>query len=160
MVLRRAGRGEPPAAGECERAEASCHASSCSRGDPVDARRICETERNLRRHAFIRDARVTPTRVTNEAVRARVEVFDAWSITGAVNLRSGSAVVGVFVRAVFATLRRRAAWDGIAGGRRLLERWRRDDAGWISDAPTTGALAAASVGNTIALGGRPGQPTV
>jgi hypothetical protein len=27
------------------------------------------------------------------------------------------AVVGVFVRAVFATLRRRAAWNGIAGGR-------------------------------------------
>ena len=27
------------------------------------------------------------------------------------------AVIGVFLRAVFATLRRRAAWDGIAGGR-------------------------------------------
>lgn len=27
------------------------------------------------------------------------------------------AVVGVFLRAVFATLRRRAAWDGVAGGR-------------------------------------------
>jgi len=27
------------------------------------------------------------------------------------------AVVGVFVHTVFATLRRRATWDGIAGGR-------------------------------------------
>lgn len=27
------------------------------------------------------------------------------------------AVVGVFLRAVFAALRRRAAWDGVAGGR-------------------------------------------
>ena len=130
------------------------------------------------------------------------------------------AVVGVFVRAVFATLRRRAAWDGIAGGRsgavailqrfggalnlnvhihalvldggytqdatghiafhpvgdftaldvaetlqnaqvgitRLLEGWRRDDAGWADDAPVTGALAAASVENTVALGRRRGQP--
>ncbi len=129
------------------------------------------------------------------------------------------AVVGVFVRAVFATLRRRAAWDGIAGGRsgavailqrfggalnlnvhihalvldgcytkqrtgrvafhevghltaldvaetlhaaqvgitRLVERWHRDDAGWIDEAPATGALAAASVGNTVALGTRRGQ---
>lgn len=56
-------------------------------GDRVDARRIQETERNLRRYAFLRDARVTPTRVSEAAVWARVEVFDAWSITGAVNLR-------------------------------------------------------------------------
>jgi hypothetical protein len=130
------------------------------------------------------------------------------------------AVVGVFVRAVFATLRRRAAWDGLAGGRsgavtilqrfggslnlnvhvhalvldgcyvkdgprrvafhpggdftaldvaetlqdvqvgiaRLLERWRRDDAGWVEDAPATGVLAAASVENLAALGERRGQP--
>jgi hypothetical protein len=76
------------------------------------------------------------------------------------------AVVGVFVHAVFATLRRRAAWDGIAGGRsgadgltaldaaetlqhvhagitHLVERWRHDDAGWMDDAPATSALAAA-----------------
>lgn len=56
-------------------------------GERVDAGRIHETERNLRRYAFIRDARVTPTRVSNESVWARVDVFDAWSITGAVNLR-------------------------------------------------------------------------
>lgn len=56
-------------------------------GEPVNARRIRETERNLRRYAFIRDARVTPTRVSEGAVWARVDVFDAWSITGAVNLR-------------------------------------------------------------------------
>jgi hypothetical protein len=56
-------------------------------GDRVDAGRIHETERNLRRYAFIREARVTPMRVTNEAVWARVDVFDAWSITGAVNVR-------------------------------------------------------------------------
>jgi hypothetical protein len=130
------------------------------------------------------------------------------------------AVVGVFVRAVFATLRRRAAWDGLAGGRsgavtilqrfggslnlnvhvhalvldgcyvkdgpsrvafhpggdfttldvaetlqdvqvgiaRLLERWLRDDAGWVEDAPATGVLAAASVENLAALGERRGQP--
>lgn len=56
-------------------------------GDKVDAGRIRETERNLRRYGFIRDARVTPTRVTGETVWARVDVFDAWSITGAVNVR-------------------------------------------------------------------------
>jgi catechol 2,3-dioxygenase-like lactoylglutathione lyase family enzyme len=130
------------------------------------------------------------------------------------------AVVGVFVRAVSATLRRRAAWDGLAGGRsgavtilqrfggalnlnvhlhtlvldgcytqdaagrlafhpvgdftaldvaetlqaaqvgiaRLLDRWRRDDAGWMDEAPATGALAAASVQGLAALGGDGGQP--
>jgi hypothetical protein len=133
------------------------------------------------------------------------------------------AVVGIFLRAVFATLRRRAVWDGIQGGRsgavtilqrfggalnlnvhihalvldgcyaerggkragpvsfrpvgdvtavdvaetlqhaqvgitRLLERWPRDDAGWEDAAPVTGALAAASVENLAALGGRRGQP--
>jgi catechol 2,3-dioxygenase-like lactoylglutathione lyase family enzyme len=129
------------------------------------------------------------------------------------------AVVGAFLRAVFATLRRRARWDGIAGGRsgavtvlqrfggalnlnvhihalvldgcytqapggrfvfhavdectsldvaetlhdaqiritRLLERWHRDDAGWVEDAPAAGALAAASVENTVAFGERRGE---
>jgi hypothetical protein len=41
--------------------------------------------------------------------------------------------------------------------RRLLERWPRQDAGWRGDAPATGALAAASVENTAALGARRGQ---
>jgi len=130
------------------------------------------------------------------------------------------AVVGVFLRAVFALLRRRAAWDGVAGGRggavtilqrfggalnlnvhvhalvldgcyvqgparqvrfhpideftpldvaetlhdaqvgitRLLERWPRDDAGWVEEAPATGILAAASVEHVVALGHRRGQP--
>ena len=40
------------------------------------------------------------------------------------------AVVGTFLRAVFATLRRRATWDGIAGGRSgavaILQRGPRD----------------------------------
>ena len=150
------------------------------------------------------------------------------------------AVIGVFVRAVFATLRRRAAWrpsevtrattggpevqrrpvtGGVPGGRggavailqrfggalnlnvhihalvlegcyrrdstgrcvfhpvgeltsldvaetlqhaqvgiaRLLARWPRDDAGWSEEAPATGALAAASVEHTVALGERRGQ---
>ncbi len=61
-------------------------------GDPVDARRIHETERNLRRYSFIRDARVTPARVTNDAAWARVEVSDAWSLRGGVNLsRAGGS---------------------------------------------------------------------
>jgi hypothetical protein len=130
------------------------------------------------------------------------------------------ALIGVFVRAVFATLRRRAIWNGLAGGRsgavtvlqrfggalnlnlhvhalvldgcyvktgserptfhavrdltaldvaetlqaaqvgitRLLERWRRDDAGWADEAPATGVLAAASVEHTVAFGERRGQP--
>jgi hypothetical protein len=130
------------------------------------------------------------------------------------------ALIGVFVRAVFATLRQRAIWDGLAGGRsgavtvlqrlgralnlnlhvhalvldgcyvktgserptfhsicdltaldvaetlqaaqvgitRLLERWRRDDAGWADAAPATGVPAAASVEHTVAFGERRGQP--
>ena len=56
-------------------------------GETVDAGRIRETERNLRRYAFIREARVTPMRVTNEAVWARVDVFDAWSLNGSVSVR-------------------------------------------------------------------------
>ncbi len=55
-------------------------------GEPVDAERIRETERNLRRHAFIRDARIVPVRVGDSAVTARVEIDDAWSLLGNVDL--------------------------------------------------------------------------
>jgi len=44
-----------------------------------------------------------------------------------------------------------------AGITHLVERWRRDDAGWMDDAPATSALAAASVQNAVAPGGRVGQ---
>jgi len=55
-------------------------------GEPVDAQRIRETERNLRRHAFIRDARIVPMRVADSTVTARVEIDDAWSLLGNVDL--------------------------------------------------------------------------
>jgi hypothetical protein len=41
---------------------------------------------------------------------------------------------------------------------RLVERWRRAEAGWMEDAPVAGALAAASVENTRAFGAGRGQP--
>jgi hypothetical protein len=44
---------------------------------------------------------------------------------------------------------------GIAG---LVGRWRRDDAGWVDEAPATSALAVGSVQNTVALWAQPGQP--
>jgi hypothetical protein len=40
---------------------------------------------------------------------------------------------------------------------RLVERWHRDDAGWVKEAPVTGVLAAASVESTVASGERRGQ---
>ena len=49
-------------------------------GDPVDARRIQETERNLRRLSFVRDARIVPVRAGDRSVWARVEMDDAWSL--------------------------------------------------------------------------------
>ena len=55
-------------------------------GDTVDAERIRETERNLRRHAFIRDARIVPVQVGDSAVTARVEIDDAWSLLGNIDL--------------------------------------------------------------------------
>jgi hypothetical protein len=55
-------------------------------GDTVDARRIQETERNLRRLAFVRDARVIPARADADSVWVRVEVADAWSLQADVNL--------------------------------------------------------------------------
>jgi hypothetical protein len=56
-------------------------------GDRVDARRIRETERNLRAQPFIRDAHITPSRVSGAAVWARVDVVDAWSLRGSGSLR-------------------------------------------------------------------------
>ena len=55
-------------------------------GEPVDAERIRETERNLRRHAFIRDARIVPVRPEGSTVSARIEVDDAWSLNGNLDL--------------------------------------------------------------------------
>jgi hypothetical protein len=63
-------------------------------GDTVDARRIRETERNLRRYSFVRDARIAPDRVADHSVWARVEVFDAWSLDAGVALsRAGGTTV-------------------------------------------------------------------
>ena len=55
-------------------------------GELVDAERIRETERNLRRHAFIRDARIVPVGVEGSAVSARVEIDDSWSLVGNIDL--------------------------------------------------------------------------
>jgi hypothetical protein len=55
-------------------------------GQPVDAQRVHETERNLRRLAFIRDARIVPVRLDDATVSARVEVDDAWSLNGNVDV--------------------------------------------------------------------------
>jgi catechol 2,3-dioxygenase-like lactoylglutathione lyase family enzyme len=41
---------------------------------------------------------------------------------------------------------------------RLLARWRRDDAGWVEEAPASGMLAVASAENTVALGALRGRP--
>lgn len=51
-------------------------------GDKVDARRIHETERNLRALEFVRDASIVPVGVSNGTVWARVLVRDAWSLKG------------------------------------------------------------------------------
>jgi hypothetical protein len=62
-------------------------------GEPVDARRIRETERNLRRHPFVREARILPVQEEGNAVSARVEVYDAWSLLGNIDLtRTGGNV--------------------------------------------------------------------
>jgi hypothetical protein len=59
-------------------------------GEVVDAERIRETERNLRRHPFVREARIVPLVGDDARVVARVEVDDAWSLVGNVDLsRSG-----------------------------------------------------------------------
>ncbi len=55
-------------------------------GEVVDARRILETERNLRQLPFVRDARVLPGAVDATSVRARVEVADAWSLQADIEL--------------------------------------------------------------------------
>jgi len=68
-------------------------------GDAVDVQRIHETERNLRRYSFIRDARIVPGSVSTEGVRARVEVFDAWSLDAGVDFSrtGGTTAWGVNV---------------------------------------------------------------
>lgn len=59
-------------------------------GDGVDAQRIRETERNLRRQEFVRDARIVPVEIAGISAAARVEVYDAWSLLGNVDVsRSG-----------------------------------------------------------------------
>jgi hypothetical protein len=55
-------------------------------GEVVDARRIQETERNLRRLTFVREARIIPVRADDQSVRARVEVSDAWSLLADLDL--------------------------------------------------------------------------
>ncbi|MEW6758496.1 MAG: hypothetical protein AB1347_09775 [Acidobacteriota bacterium] len=53
-----------------------------SPGDPVDARTIRETERNLRALPFVRDASVRPQPLEGGSVWAVVEVRDTWSLQG------------------------------------------------------------------------------
>jgi len=66
-------------------------------GDVVNAARIHETERNLRRYAFIHEARLVPVVEPNGQVRVRVDVTDAWSLTPGLTLgRTGGATTWGF----------------------------------------------------------------
>lgn len=58
-----------------------------SAGEKVDARRIRETERNLRARRYIREARVEARAGEEGAVVARVIVHDTWSLHGGVKFR-------------------------------------------------------------------------
>ena len=49
-------------------------------GDPVSARHIHETERQLRGLDFLKDAEIVPEPLGNGAVRAHVRVRDAWTL--------------------------------------------------------------------------------
>jgi hypothetical protein len=49
-------------------------------GEKVDARRIFETERNLRNLDFIREAAIVPVLEEDGSVTARVTTWDAWSL--------------------------------------------------------------------------------
>lgn len=49
-------------------------------GETVDARRIRETERNLRALPFIREAAIVPVLGEDGSVTARVTTWDAWSL--------------------------------------------------------------------------------
>jgi hypothetical protein len=51
-------------------------------GEAVDARKMRETERNLRSLNFVRDASVRPQSFEGGAVWALVEVWDTWSLQG------------------------------------------------------------------------------
>ena len=59
-------------------------------GDPVNARRIYETERLLRTLAFIKDAHIDPVVQADGTVAARVRVRDAWTT----QVNSGFSSVG------------------------------------------------------------------
>jgi len=54
-------------------------------GKPIRARRIRETERNLRAYDYIREASIRPVRAKDGSLTARVTVQDAWSLRGGVN---------------------------------------------------------------------------
>ena len=56
-------------------------------GDPVDARVIRETERNLRERSWIREASIVPARGRQGALVARVVVHDTWSLKGGLKFR-------------------------------------------------------------------------
>lgn len=49
-------------------------------GEKVDARRIRETERNLRALTYIREATIVPVLAEDGSVTARVTTWDAWSL--------------------------------------------------------------------------------
>jgi hypothetical protein len=61
-------------------------------GDLVNAARIHETERNLRRYPFIRDVRIVAQPAPDGTAGARVEVIDAWSLDAGVTLGRAGAV--------------------------------------------------------------------
>jgi hypothetical protein len=107
-------------------------------GDRVDAGRIQETERNLRRLAFVREARIVPVRMSDQSAWARVEVDDAWSLQADLDLRQagGSRTWGLRIeelnllgrgkRAVFAherNLERTASGVGYTDPQFLGSRW-------------------------------------
>lgn len=71
-------------------------------GEKVDARRIRETERNLRARSYIRDARIEPRAGEDGAVVARVIVHDTWSLHGGLKFRyeGGDVEWGVDVEEV------------------------------------------------------------
>ena len=81
-------------------------------GEVANAQRIRETERNLRRHPFIREARIVPVPAEGNAVSARVEVDDAWSLGGGVDLSQSGGNLEWSVRVDEVNL--------LGGGKRLF----------------------------------------
>ena len=62
------------------RAEAVRSLLTVASGDPVEAARIYEAERQLRSHDFLVEARLVPLRCSGGRVDAEVRVRDAWTL--------------------------------------------------------------------------------